>query len=512
MSEQTIPEDVPLTERIAENPRPALLWAAVMVVLVAVEFGALLAVVLEVLKAIVGIPPQILTAVFSEYVPLLGESGVQSVMEPVQGTVTYLDGLRESADTLPTLLSRDVIPNQGYYTPSNGWQETFLGLEPMWPWAIRTVLVFAYAFFLAYWVWRGYLVFRRHYRQAEWTPRDDIVKRLRGHRWGQFGFVIVFAFLTMAVFAPALGPTTVEANIREPCSNDFQYWDTRVQSVETISVCNANFNVASNGQGGNNVGLMQYDRYGRFHPFGTLPTPGKDMFTFMVAGARVSLFIGLLAIGLGGVVATAFAMITAYYKGLADLAVVIASDSIMTIPALLLLIIVSVTFRGHWLNSILSGGLLIALILAFTRWPLLWRAIRGPSFQVAEQEWVDAARSYGQRARVTMRKHMLPYVMGYLLIYGSMSLGGVIITTSALSFLPGGLGVQAPTPEWGRAIAMGQSYVATQSWHISMIPGILIVLVVTAFNALGDGIRDAIDPQSEGSDAGAEMGAGGGGG
>jgi peptide/nickel transport system permease protein len=232
----------------------------------------------------------------------------------------------------------------------------------------------------------------------------------------------------------------------------------------------------------------------------------------MVAGARVSLFIGLLAIGLGGVVATAFAMITAYDKGLADLAVVLASDSIMTIPALLLLIIVSVTFRGHWLNSILSGGLLIALILAFTRWPLLWRAIRGPSFQVAEQEWVDAARSYGQRARVTMRKHMLPYVMGYLLIYGSMSLGGVIITTSALSFLPGGLGVQAPTPEWGRAIAMGQSYVATQSWHISLIPGILIVLVVTAFNALGDGIRDAIDPQSEGSDAGAEMGAGGGGG
>jgi peptide/nickel transport system permease protein len=89
-------------------------------------------------------------------------------------------------------------------------------------------------------------------------------------------------------------------------------------------------------------------------------------------------------------------------------------------------------------------------------------------------------------------------VVGYLLVYASMTLGGIIISTAALSFL--GIGINAPTPEWGRAIAIGEPYVATISWHIAFIPGVMIVLVVTAFNALGDGIRDAIDPQSEGGE------------
>ena len=110
-----------------------------------------------------------------------------------------------------------------------------------------------------------------------------------------------------------------------------------------------------------------------------------------------------------------------------------------------------------------------------------------------------------------MRKHMFPYIVGYLLVYTSMTLGGIIIAVAGLTFL--GLGITRPTPEWGRAINLGQQYVTTVSWHISFIPGIMIVLVVTAFNALGDGIRDAIDPQSEGgSDEGAEAAAAGGGG
>lgn len=97
-----------------------------------------------------------------------------------------------------------------------------------------------------------------------------------------------------------------------------------------------------------------------------------------------------------------------------------------------------------------------------------------------------------------MRKHMLPFVLGYLLVYASMSVGGIIIGMSALSFLGNGLGISPPTPAWGRAISLGQNYVSTQSWHISFIPGIMIVILVTGLNAFGDGIRDAIDPESEG--------------
>jgi peptide/nickel transport system permease protein len=95
-----------------------------------------------------------------------------------------------------------------------------------------------------------------------------------------------------------------------------------------------------------------------------------------------------------------------------------------------------------------------------------------------------------------MKKHMVPYVFSYILIYASLSLGGIIVGVAGLSFL--GLGISPPTPEWGRLIADGQQYVASPSWHISLIPGILITILVTGLNAFGDGIRDAVDPKSEG--------------
>ncbi|MDL0130292.1 ABC transporter permease, partial [Halobacterium salinarum] len=128
----------------------------------------------------------------------------------------------------------------------------------------------------------------------------------------------------------------------------------------------------------------------------------------------------------------------------------------------------------------------------------LWRSLRGPALQVAEEEWVDAAKSFGQQPTVTMRKHMLPYVLGYLLIYASMTVGGIVIAMASLSFLGNGLGITPPTPAWGRAISQGQPYVSSASWHIALIPGLIIVVLVTGANALGDGIRDAIDPESEG--------------
>ena len=172
--------------------------------------------------------------------------------------------------------------------------------------------------------------------------------------------------------------------------------------------------------------------------------------------------------------------------------------------------LLSVVLGETWLADIYSGGFVLALIFAGTGWPFLWRSVRGPAMQVSEQEWIDAAKSFGQRPHVTMRKHMAPYILGYLLVYASMTLGGIIVAVAGLSFL--GLGINPPTPEWGRAVNIGQSYVTTASWHISFIPGVMIVLVVTAFNALGDGIRDAIDPQSEGGESdGAEVAASGGG-
>ncbi|WP_135853283.1 ABC transporter permease [Halorussus salinus] len=455
--------DASLLERVRENPGPALGWLAGALILFALEAGAV---------------------------------------------VNFVTGFFGPGMELPTLLTRDLIPNNGYVTPDGAWKETFLNLPAAYAWALRVVLIYAYAFVCLVWLWRGYETYRKHYRHADWTPRDDMVDRLRGHRWGQFGAVIVFAFVVMAMFAPALGPTTVERTISNPYSHYIEYTNDEGQ-LENITVGSANLGARSQGTPDRNVGPMTYDQYGRWHPFGTLPS-GKDMFTFMAAGARISLFIGLISVGVSGLIAAAFALLTAYYKGLVDLAVVITGDSIMSLPRLLFVMLLSVVLGGTWIAEIYSGALILALIFAGTGWPFLWRSVRGPAMQVSEQEWIDAAKSFGQRPSVTMRKHMAPYILGYLLVYSSMTLGGVIIAVAGLSFL--GLGINPPTPEWGRAVDIGQAYVTTSSWHISFIPGVMIVLVVTAFNALGDGIRDAVDPQSESGEGDAEVAAAGGGG
>ena len=410
---------------------------------------------------------------------------------------------------LPTLTARETIPNQGYQTPDGTWHETFLGLSPAIAWGIRVLVVHLYVLAWVVWIWVGYIRFRDHYRQADWTPRDDVVRRLRYHRWGQFGLIVVGLFLTMALFAPSLGATTASQNLYSPYSYAIQYYDADIGGVTSISVGDANLRTRSVGYPEQNVGPMSYDQFGRFHPFGTL-TDGKDLYTFLVHGARVSLLIGLLSVGVSSVIAAVFAMVSAYYRGIADLALVVTGDTIMGVPRLLLLILLTVLLADTRLGAIYDGGVLLALILAATGWPFLWRAFRGPTLQIAQEDWVDAARSYGQSPGGIMRLHLFPYLIGYLLIYSSLVLGGVILAVAGLSFL--GLGITAPTPEWGRAVDLGREYVATASWHISLIPGIMVTLVVIGFNAVGDALRDAVDPQSEtsGADASETQSRGGG--
>ena len=486
MSDTPLDEEKPLRERIAANPRPALKWLLGAVVLLALELGAVVGVVIKLLLTVARLGPL--------------------APNPVAAA---LASAGEAAAGIPTLLSRSLIPNDGFQPGGTGaWTGTFLGLEPKYAWLIRVVLIYVYAFVWLGWFWVGYRWFREHYRYADWTPRDDVVDRLRGHRWGQFGFVLVLTFFIMALFAPALGPTTVDANIQNPYTHYTKYYDEETETVQNVTVGTANLGSTSQGAGGENVGPWTYDDYKRFHPFGTI-TNGKDLFTYMAAGARVSLMIGLVSLLFSAGIASILAMLTAYYKGLADLATVIVSDSIQALPVLLVLILASAVFSGTWLANLYNGAVMLMLIFSLTYWPFFWRALRGPSLQVSEEEWIDAARSFGQKPRTIMQKHMLPYVTGYLLIYASLTLGGIIISVAGLSYV--GLGITPPTPEWGTVVASGQPYVATASWHISLIPGIMITLIVIGFNAFGDGIRDALDPQSEGTDGGEAAIAGGGG-
>lgn len=475
----TTAEAAPLRERLATNPRPAAVWLGVAAVLFALQAGAV---------------AQFLTSLLADAVSAL----------PGVAVPAGILALERAVEGLPTLLSRETIPNQGYWNGSN-YVGTFLGLSPDIAWLLRAALIYAYSFAALGWLWVGYDRYRTHYRIADWTPRDDVIDRFRGHSWGLFGVAIVAMFLVMVLFAPALSPTTTAANLENPYQHEVTYWTGG--GTDTVTVGQANLGSQSQGTPQENVGPMQYDDYGRIHPFGTLPS-GKDLFTFIAHGSRISLVIGLVSVGLSVSIAIVLALLTAYYQGKVDLGAVLVSDAVMGMPQLLLLIMLSVILSGTWIGKIYSGAFVLALIFAATGWPAMWRSFRGPALQVSNREWVDAAKSFGQTPGMIMRKHMLPYITGYVLVYGSMTLGGAIIAIAGLSFL--GLGVNPPTPEWGRAVNAGQEYVTTASWHISLIPGILITLVVTGFNALGDGVRDAIDPESDAEDQGGASGRGGG--
>jgi len=556
------PDDRTFRMRLEENPRPALIWLAGMLVLVILEFSRLMHFLLELhgaisflfngvrtgpgwiggnvgdtLGSLAGTGAFVVTAALMLFVfamaiesilpvrilevltfyersnihatrrqqlnleraaitSLFGLVAVLLAFTPVGGLALGLLhavlSVIDSLASLPALTSPETIPNQGHRLPEGGWSGTFLGLSPAWAWTVRVSLVLVYAVALAVWCWYGYNLYRKHYRTADWTPRDDTVRRLRGHYWGMFGLTVVFLFVVLAAWAPAISTVPVEHNVFRPFVHEFQYL-TDDGNVESIAHGTANIQTRSDGQ--NTVRPLSYDQYDRWAPLGTTPR-GQDMMTHVAYGARTSLIIGIVAIGLGALIAVTLSLISSYYKGIVDIATILASDTIISIPALLLIMLLVIIFRGggHFLAEPLDGGLLLALIYAFSLWPGMWRAIRGPSLQVAEEEWVDAAKSYGQRPFTTMRKHMAPYVAGYMMIYASLLLGAAVIITAALTFL--GLGISPPTPEWGRLINQGRDYIATDSWHVSTISGLMIVLVVVGFNALGDGIRDAIDPES----------------
>lgn len=486
-----------IVHRIRKNPSPAARWGAVMAILVAVEFGALWG-------GIMSLPWDVPINVLADVLPAAIGGVVTSIASAFADAGTWLSDL-------PTLLDRELLPNRGYHVPGEGWQNTFLGLEPAHAWLVRVGVVYAYALLLSYWVWRGYFVFRRHYRYADWTPADDMIDRFRGHNWGKFGLLLVLLLVVMAVFAPTISPTTSEDNLKNPGGNTIEYYDEDLGEVTEIDGTTANLFSSSKGVT-QNFGLWSYDDYDRFHPVGTMTeqSNGKDLFTFMAYGARVSIFIGVFASFLAGGIALSLALLTAYYRGLVDLAAVLTSDAFAAMPQLLVLIMLVTVLADHWISDIYSGGFLIAFLFGIWGWMGLWRAVRGPAFQVVQNEWVMASQGFGERPWNIVRKHVAPYVIGYLLIYLSMSVGGYMIGAAGLSYL--GLGVDAPTPEMGRAIARGQRYITTQSWHVSVVPGLAITVLVLGFNALGDGIRDAIDPKSSGNEAAGEAAAAGGGG
>jgi len=219
------------------------------------------------------------------------------------------------------------------------------------------------------------------------------------------------------------------------------------------------------------------------HLFGT-DQVGRDVFSRVLYGARVSPLIALFVLLIACAVGIPLGVLAGYFGGAADEGIMRVTDILLAFPPLLL----SLAFV-----TVLSANLTsVTIAIAITWWPWYTRLIRGQAASVAGRPYVEACRALGIQSWRILLRHVLPNSVTPLIVQVSLDVGGVILTVSALSFL--GLGAQDPTPDWGLMVAEGQNYFTTQWWLVTF-PGLAILLTALAFTLLGDGLRDVLDPR-----------------
>lgn len=219
------------------------------------------------------------------------------------------------------------------------------------------------------------------------------------------------------------------------------------------------------------------------HPLGT-DAYARDVLSRLLHGARISLFIGYLAAGIAVGLGTLMGAVAGYLGGWTDRLLMRFTDMVLAFPRLVLLIAVVAVFG--------PSLALIVLVLGLTQWPGTARLVRSEVLSVREREYIEAARALGfSRVRILFR-HVIPNVLGPVIVAGTLTVGDTIVLEAGLSFL--GLGVQPPTPSWGTMINDGR-VLLPRAWWLSTLPGLAIVVTVLAFNLLGDALRDALDPR-----------------
>ncbi len=281
-------------------------------------------------------------------------------------------------------------------------------------------------------------------------------RRLRRDRTAMIGAVLVLLITLAALFAPILAPHDPANQYRDGLTADGQ------PIPSTLLQGNSRF------------------------PLGT-DSNGRDLLSRILYGARISLLVGVLANALAVILGTAIGSLAAYFGGSLEILLMRFTDIMMAFPTLLLaMTLVAILKPSVWI---------IIVVIGAVYWTWIARVVYGQVVALRDREFVTASRALGAGRLYTLYRHILPQLVPTIIVWGTLGIATNVMLEASLSFL--GIGVQPPTPSWGGMIQQAQSYYRSAPWLV-IFPGLAIMLTVFAFNLLGDGLRDAIDPTQVG--------------
>ncbi len=222
------------------------------------------------------------------------------------------------------------------------------------------------------------------------------------------------------------------------------------------------------------------------HPFGT-DQLGRDVLSRIIWGARVSVEVGVISVGIATVIGTFLGAVAGYFGGWVDEVIMRFVDIMLCFPTFFLILAVISVLEPSILN--------IMVVIGLTSWMGVARLVRAEVLSLREREFVLSAKVSGLSPWKIILRHIIPNAMGPVLVAATLGVGSAILVESALSFL--GIGVQPPTPSWGSILALGKDTIQI-AWWLSFSPGCAILITVLGYNLLGEGLRDALDPKLRG--------------